>query len=399
MAFSLSTLTTWVKQNPDKFYTSSVLGAKTAKLIKDKGVLMTGVKNAETINIIDTDALFQSDSCGWSTSGTTTLTQRTVTVGKVKIQEALCIKSLETYFTSQALALGSEYKSDSDLYAAIADKFFQKKLDTTAAAIEKAIWQGDTAVGNTDGQTNKWDGFIKLIKATNTPVIVNSRVGTGTIAITGTSATVNGTNTVFTSQVAAGDKIYVGTTLLGTVSSVTNDTTLVLTATATQSSTAFNIFKSSQVATTDMSATPLQSITESNVLAILKAVYKLIPTKLLDKDDLRIFVGMNTYRLAMQALVSINWFHYKPADNTPMDSFVLPGTNIIVEGTPGLNDTNEIYAMRLSNMAMGVDMVDDADQFEFVYSEAGREHRYSAAFKCGVNVAFPDEIVRYQNIA
>ena len=149
MSFSLGTLTAWVDQNPDRFYTNAVLGARTAQLIKDKGILMAGVKNAKTINLIDTDSVFQDDSCGWNSSGTTTLTQRTVTVGKVKIQEALCIKSLEDYFTSQALAMGSMYESESDLFTALAEKFFEKKLGLTAQQVEIALWQGDTAVVDT----------------------------------------------------------------------------------------------------------------------------------------------------------------------------------------------------------------------------------------------------------
>lgn len=402
MSFSnlSSTLTAWVDQNPDRFYTNAVLGARTAQLIKDKGILMAGVKNAKTINLIDTDSVFQDDSCGWNSSGTTTLTQRTVTVGKVKIQEALCIKSLEDYFTSQALAMGSMYESESDLFTALAEKFFEKKLGLTAQQVEIALWQGDDSVGNTNGNTNKWDGFIKLIKATNTPIISNSRVGTGTITTATNSTTVTGSSTLFTSQVAAGDKLYSGTTLIGTVSSITNATTIVLAANAAVAVTAgaYNIYKSSQTATTDVnSGSPVTSITQSNVISILQAVYNLIPAKLLDKEDLRIFVGMDVLRKYQAALVALNLFHL-PANVDAASKFqtVLHGTNVIIEAVQGLNDTNEIYAMRLSNMAMAVDMIDEEGKFEFFYAKEAMEHRYAAAFKVGVNVAFPDEIVRFQ---
>lgn len=400
MSFSLGTLTAWVDQNPNAFYTSAVLGARTAQLIKDKGILMAGVKNAKTINLIDTDSVFQDDSCGWNSSGTTTLTQRTVTVGKVKIQEALCVKSLEDYFTSQALAMGSMYESESDLFTALAEKFFEKKLGLTAQQVEIALWQGDDSVGNTNGNTNKWDGFIKLIKATNTPIISNSRVGTGTITTATNSTTVTGSSTLFTSQVAAGDKLYSGTTLIGTVSSITNATTIVLAANAAVAVTAgaYNIYKSSQTATTDVnSGSPVTSITQSNVISILQAVYNLIPAKLLDKEDLRIFVGMDVLRKYQAALVALNLFHL-PANVDAASKFqtVLHGTNVIIEAVQGLNDTNEIYAMRLSNMAMAVDMIDEEGKFEFFYAKEAMEHRYAAAFKVGVNVAFPDEIVRFQ---
>lgn len=393
MALAFSGISAWVKQNPDKIYTGAVLGARTAKLIKDNGILMAGVKNAETINLIDTNATFQTDSCGFTSSGTTTLTQRTVTVGKVKIQEEICVKDLEQYYTSQALTLGSKYVEDS-IIPTITEKFFEKKLGLTAAQIETALWQGDT--DSATANLNKWDGFIKIIKATNTPIISNSRVGAGTISAS-SSTTITGTGTAFLSQVAVNDKLYNGTTLLGTVTAIASNTSLTLGTSATVSG-AYNIYKSSQTATTDVnSGAPVTSITASNVLSVLQAVYNLIPAKLLDKEDLRIFVGMDVLRKYQAALITSNYFNFPPKTDalTTMQT-VLVGTNVIIEAVQGLNDTNEIYAMRLSNMAMAVDMTEEDTTFDFFYAKEAMIHRYVAAFKCGVNVAFPDEIVRFQ---
>ncbi len=99
MSFSVSTLTNYTKENEALLVSSSVLGAKTASLIKSAGNVMVGVKSAETINIMDTDAFFQAGgTCGWNASGTTSFTQRTVTVGKIKVQESLCPKALEAKY-------------------------------------------------------------------------------------------------------------------------------------------------------------------------------------------------------------------------------------------------------------------------------------------------------------
>jgi len=65
MGFSVGTLANYTKENEALLVASSVLGSKTASLIKDKGNVMVGVKSAETINIMDTDAIFQDgSSCG-----------------------------------------------------------------------------------------------------------------------------------------------------------------------------------------------------------------------------------------------------------------------------------------------------------------------------------------------
>ena len=60
MAFNVSALADYTEQNEALLVTSSVLGAKTASLIKSAGNVMVGVKSSETINIMDTDAVFQS---------------------------------------------------------------------------------------------------------------------------------------------------------------------------------------------------------------------------------------------------------------------------------------------------------------------------------------------------
>jgi len=92
---------------------------------------------------MDTDAVFATQSCSFDASGTTTFTQRTVTVGKIKVEEKICPKDLEAYFTQEALKAGSttEDFGNADFQKA----FLDKKNVRIAAQLETAIWQGDTA--------------------------------------------------------------------------------------------------------------------------------------------------------------------------------------------------------------------------------------------------------------
>ncbi len=50
MAFNVDALAAYTEQNEALLVTDSVLGAKTAALIKSAGNVMIGVKSAETIN-------------------------------------------------------------------------------------------------------------------------------------------------------------------------------------------------------------------------------------------------------------------------------------------------------------------------------------------------------------
>jgi hypothetical protein len=165
MSFSVGTLAAYTKENEQLLVTSSVLGSKTASLIKEQGNVMVGVKSAETINIMDTDAIFQDgSSCGFNASGLTSFTQRTVTVGKIKVNEALCLKDLEAKYLQKALPAGSMY--DSMIFS---EEYSKRKTEKISQQLERALWLGNT--GSVDVNLNKFSGITTLITAAGGSVI------------------------------------------------------------------------------------------------------------------------------------------------------------------------------------------------------------------------------------
>jgi len=311
MAFDVSALSNYTKENEALLVTSSVLGSKTAGLIKSQGNVMVGVKSAETINIMDTDAIFQAGgSCGFNASGSTTFTQRTVTVGKIKVNESLCPKDLEAKYLQKALPEGSRYDS-----VAFAADYTDKKAARIAAQLETAIWQG--ATGSANVNLNKFQGLVALIGA---------------------------------SAVEANNATYFGGT-----------------ATA---------------------------ITSANVVAIFDALYKAIPATVVAKDDMTIWCGQDVFRTYTIALKNANMFNYA-FDGKADSEFFLPGTPIKVVATPGLNGVTKIYAIRLSNMFIGTDLLNEEERFELFYAKEADQVRFVSEFKMGVNVAFLDEIASF----
>ena len=311
MAFDVSTLANYTKENEALLVTSSVLGSKTASLIKSQGNVMVGVKSAETINIMDTDSIFQSgSSCGFNASGSTTFTQRTVTVGKIKVNESLCPKDLEAKYLQKALPEGSRYDS-----IAFAADYTDKKSARIAAQLETALWQG--ATGSANVNLNKFQGLVALI---------------GSGAVESNNAT------------------YYGT--------------------------------------------PATSITTANVRDIFDALYKAIPAQVVAKDDMTIFCGQDVFRLYTIALKNANMFNYA-FDGKADSEFFLPGTPIKVVATPGLNGIPKIYAIRLSNLFIGTDLLNEEERFELFYAKEADQVRFVAEFKMGVNVAFLDEIASF----
>jgi hypothetical protein len=275
---------------------------------------MVGVKSSEKINIMETDAIFQDGaSCGFNASGSTTFTQRTVTPGKIKVNEALCPKDLESKYLQKALPTGSMYDS-----VPFEQEYSEKKAKTIAAQLETALWTGDTTSVNVN--LNRFDGLVKLIGAASGVVAAN--------------------------------------------------------------------------ASTFISGAPLSSITAANVISIFDGVYQAIPAKVVAADDMTIFCGQDLFRTYTVALKNSGSFNYQ-IDVKADSEFVLPGTTIKVIAVAGLNGTNKVYAMRLSNMFLGTDLLNEEEKFEIFYAKEADQVRFVSEFKMGVNIAFPDEVVKF----
>jgi len=263
-----------------------------------------------------TDAVFQSGgSCGFNSSGTTAITQRTITVGKIRVQEAICPATFEAKYTQKALRVGSTYD-----YMAYATDYTNQKIQRIGAALETAIWQGNTA--SSDAQLNKFQGFATIINA----------LGFG----------------------GAGDPIN------GNVSALT-------------------------------------TLTKANVITAVDEMFVSIPAALLDKDDFVIFCGNDTFREYVLALREANYYHY-PVDAANME-LIIPGTNVKLIGVNGLNATDYMVGVCMSNMYLGTDMLNEQDKFELFYAKEANEMRFVVEFKLGCQLAFTDEVVFWKKAA
>ena len=212
MALAFSGLSAYTKQLVKPLLTSAVFEAKTQQLILANGIVIPNVKSSVAIPLMETDAVFAAQSCSFDASGTTTFSQRSITVGKIKVEEKICPKDLEAYFTQEALKAGSTYEDFGN--ADFQKAFLDKKNARIAAQLETAIWQGDST--GATANTNKFDGLQKLI-AGGSPVNANVSGYTGVATIT----TVTASNVIAATEgiykaipvavLAKGDvKIFVG---------------------------------------------------------------------------------------------------------------------------------------------------------------------------------------------
>jgi len=303
MSYSfVSPLTTYTEQQRLPLITKAVFSARSAALFTKQ----VGIKSAAALNLMDTDAnIAGGDVCGWTPTGNTTFTQRNITVGRMKIQEALCPRSLEQYWMQSQLTAGSTYDG-----VPFEQAFSEQKALRIAEALENAIWQGNSY----------FSGVNQLLNAAS-----GSTVSGNTAAISG-------------------------------------------------------------------------SITTANVISIFDTIYTRIPQAILTKTDLVMFCGWDTFRTLVMAFKANTGVMYNQVDLPGLaDGEILyPGTNIRVIAVPGLLGTNRIVCTYLGNLFYGTDLLSDEENFELWYSKDNDEVRFQAAFKAGVQFAYPDLIVDFR---
>jgi len=319
MAVSTSTLTAYVKENSDKLIALSITSSKTGKYCTWQG----GIKKSEALQLLETDAVYQANTgCGFNASGTTSFTQRALTVAPIKVEEAICIPELESKYTQLFLKAGADQANGFEGMV-FEQAYTEQKAKKIAKQNELAMWKGDTGSGT--AYLAQFNGWLKIL----------NDLGFG----------------------GAGDPIE------GNPADILTTT----------------------------------GIVAANVIGIVDLQYSLIPEALLEKDDLFIGMGWDTFRVWSQAVKTANLFHYT-AEAANGEAFV-PGTNVKVIALPGLTGSNQIISGSWSNFYAGTDLQDDADKMEFYFAEEARTHRFGAYFKLGVQIAFPEEVVVFKLVA
>ena len=306
MALDVSGLSVYTDENKMDLIKKSILEGRTLEYV----TIQPDIKSSATINIIDSTLVGQAGACGFNSSGTTALTQRTLSVAPIKVNESICVNTLESYYTQKMMNAGSYNES-----IPFEQIFAEDKADKISDMIETILWKGDTAGS---GNLALADGLLKTIDG-----------------------------------VSAVD---------GNVDGVT-------------------------VAT---------GITSANVVDIIDGIVASVPADIIDAEDLVLYVGYDKYRTYAKALRDANLFAYTGAENQGGDFIqMVPGTNVKVVAVKGLNGTNRLILSRIANLYVGVDMLNDAEDFSIFYSQDNDEVRFISKFKLGVQVAFPELVVEF----
>lgn len=123
--------------------------------------IQTGIKGSSNLQFLSSDVTFGSDSCARVAAGTTTFSQRTLTVGAIAISEDVCIKDLNGFYTQTLVKKGAD--GDLEFPAEIESIWLEKKMNAIANALTVSDFQGDTASGN--AMLAQYDGLLKIVDA------------------------------------------------------------------------------------------------------------------------------------------------------------------------------------------------------------------------------------------
>ena len=132
------------------------------------------------------------------------------------------------------------------------------------------------------------------------------------------------------------------------------------------------------------------TVTGSTILAKLQALYAGLDDYTLERGA-EIYVSPANYRAFLQELVSANLFHYPSAESgTFPKEFFLPGTDVKVVLTPGLEGVNNVdLASFPDNLRYGCDMENDQEDVAVKYDPIKELFYVKALWNSGVQVAFP----------
>lgn len=157
MAFDVTALSAYTKENATEFFSRAVLGSKLAAMMNRR----TGIKSSEAIPTLDmTNDLLQSNTnCVFNDGGNDlVIDQRIITVESIKIQEKYCIQDLEPFFTQQILPSGSTYTAVPNEL-----RFMEIVVERINKTMELAIIQGEKGGSNPLASLNLFDGMSHII--------------------------------------------------------------------------------------------------------------------------------------------------------------------------------------------------------------------------------------------
>ncbi len=167
MGFDISTINTYVDENSFELISKAVLETPLADYFNVRVGLQAG---SNKIPIMNGDFFVQDGgSCGYTTSGDTTITQIDLNLKQAKVNQSYCPETLRTTFLSQSLAAGQFAGNESIPVEQLMAEYFVKKLNNFN---ENYLINGD----------GSYSGLTQIITTANGAVLTPASACTWTVS-------------------------------------------------------------------------------------------------------------------------------------------------------------------------------------------------------------------------
>jgi len=168
MSLNVAGLTAYVDQERMALIRKFVLEGRSTRFL----TIQPDIKSAASINVLSSDLVGQAGGCGFTNQGETILSQEPLSVCPLKVNESICLDTLEQYYTQYMMNPGS-YNTE----IPFEQTYVLDKIANISSLVDTLIWQGDTSV---TGQTSLCDGFITLAETTYSGSVVDGNTSNAT---------------------------------------------------------------------------------------------------------------------------------------------------------------------------------------------------------------------------
>ena len=165
MALNLASLTKYTDQLATDLIYKAVLQGRTFTT----GVsIQTNVKFADALNLMTSDLIgIAGGSCGYSATGSVTLSQRSLEVCPITVFENNCLNDLEQYWAGKLMRAGSYNEQ-----LPFEQVYTEEKTMKIQALIEDLFWRGsksgnNTGAGSTTGNLTLCNGIMNTLEFTS----------------------------------------------------------------------------------------------------------------------------------------------------------------------------------------------------------------------------------------
>ena len=175
---NLGSLTKYTDQLSGILLKEAVLVGNTFDYIS----IQSGIKYADSINILTNTLIAAAGGCGAiSPTGSTTLTQRDITVCPIKVEESICVDEFEQYWIGQLAKEGSYNEFAPEAFNQL---YLANKVEKVGQFVEDVFWKGSVNSTYGGGNLALCNGILHILEGTSATNSVVSSTYSGALTTT-----------------------------------------------------------------------------------------------------------------------------------------------------------------------------------------------------------------------